>query len=221
MASGWIDFFPDLARLDPAVRNEFELITRPVQLPAGHVAFRAGEECSNYLLVIDGCIRVQMTGESGREIVLYRVEPGQSCVLTTVCLIAMERYAAEGIVETPVRAVAVPAAAFRGLFDRSPALRQFVFAGYGTRIADLMRIVQEIAFDSMEARLARTLLKLGRSGGTVGATHQVLAQEIGTAREVVTRQLKEFEARGMVKLARGRIEILQSGALARLANGSK
>jgi CRP/FNR family transcriptional regulator, anaerobic regulatory protein len=213
----WIDLFPGLARLDPTDRHELISVARKVQLPAGHIAFRVGEECRNYLLVIDGSVRVQMTSESGREIVLYRVEPGQSCVLTTVCLMASEPYSAEGIVEKPVRAIAIPAANFRGLLNRSPALRNFVFTSYGTRIANLMRVVQEIAFDRIEARVARVLLKHGGSDRTVKATHQMLAHELGTAREVISRQLKELEGRGVVRAGRGEIEICDPAALAQLA----
>jgi CRP/FNR family transcriptional regulator len=220
MSSGWIDRFPGLARLEVKERSELITVAREVQLPAGHVAFRVGEECRNYLLVLDGAVRVQMTSESGREIVLYRVEPGQSCVLTTVCLMASEAYSAEGIVEKPVRAIAIPAARFRDLLDRSPALRQFAFASYGSRIANLMRIVQEVAFERMEVRLARVLLNLGGTDRTVKATHQMLAQELGTAREVVTRQLKEFEGRGLVRISRGRIEICRPAALQELTEAT-
>lgn len=217
MATSWMDSFPGLARLDPAARRALEATARVIDLPAGQVVFRGGDECRDYLLVIDGCVRVQMTAESGREIVLYRVDSGQSCVLTTVCLLASEPYAAEGIAETPVRAVAVPASIFREHLGKSAALREFVFASYGARITDLLVLVEEVAFGRLDIRLARFLSDRAGPGGAVIATHQMLAQELGTAREVISRQLKEFERRGLVRVGRGRVDIADAAGLAQLA----
>lgn len=213
----WIDLFAGLSGLEPDTRHTLETAAQVVDLPAGQVVFRGGDECRSYLLVIDGCVRVGMTGETGREIVLYRVDPGQSCVLTTACLLAQEPYAAEGVTETPVRAVAVPATTFRDLLGRSATLRDFVFATYGGRIADLMLLVEEVAFGRIDIRLARFLVERADRDGAVVATHQALAQELGTAREVVSRQLKEFERCGLVRLGRGRIDITDAKGLARLA----
>jgi CRP/FNR family transcriptional regulator len=217
MSSSWLDRFPGLRALEPETAASLEKGAQLVDLPAGQTVFGAGDECHNYLLVIDGSVRVQMTSESGREIVLYRVDSGESCVLTTSCLLAHETYAAEGITETPVHAVAIPARLFLDLLGRSAALRSFVFTTYGSRIAELMMLVEEVAFGRLDIRLARFLLKHG-AGDEVGATHQTLAVELGTAREVVSRQLKDFERHGWVKLSRGRIRVLNPEALHRLAD---
>lgn len=212
----WIDGFTGLTGIEEPTRRALEAAAQVVDLPPGQVVFRGGDECRNYLLVLDGSVRVQMTAESGREIVLYRVEPGESCVLTTACLLADEPYAAEGVTETPVRAVAVPAATFRDILGRSAALRDFVFATYGARIADLMLLVEEVAFGRVDLRLARLLIER-RGGDAILMTHQELAQELGTAREVVSRQLKEFERRGLLRLGRGRIAITDVAGLSSLA----
>lgn len=193
---------------------------RLAAIPAGTVLFQDGSECSAYVLVIDGSIRVQKVSEGGREIVLYRVEAGQSCVLTTNCLIAREDYAAEGIAETDVRALVVPAATFRALLGKSEAFRDFVFAAYASRIADLLMLIEEVAFGRIDVRLAGWLRTraVAPDGGSreIRATHQDIATELGTAREVISRQLKEFERRGWVMLHRGRIEIKDCDGLASL-----
>lgn len=217
MSSSWLDRFPALRALEPETASVLEKGAQLVDLPAGQTVFGTGDECHNYLLVIDGSVRVQMTSEFGREIVLYRVASGESCVLTTSCLLAHKTYAAEGVTETPVRAVAIPARLFLDLLGRSPALRSFVFATYGSRIADLMMLVEEVAFGRLDFRLARFLLKHGAED-EIGVTHQALAVELGTAREVVSRQLKEFERRSWVKLSRGRIRVLDPAALERLSD---
>jgi CRP/FNR family transcriptional regulator len=167
--------------------------------------------------VLDGSVRVQKLGENGREIVLYRVGRGETCLLTTSCLIARERYPAEGITETEVRAAALPVEVFNEALALSAAFRGFVFAAFGARLAELMALIEAVAFERVEARLARRLLEAETASGEVIATHQELAAELGTAREVVSRFLKEFERRGYVRLARGRIEIAERAALEKLA----
>ncbi|MGE5517306.1 MAG: Crp/Fnr family transcriptional regulator [Bacteroidota bacterium] len=206
--------FPQFARLDPDSARMLESAARLVAIPAGTVLFQDGSECSTYVLVIDGSIRVQKVSEGGREIVLYRVEAGQSCVLTTNCLIAREDYAAEGVAETEVRALVVPATTFRTLLGKSEPFRDFVFAAYASRIADLLMLIEEVAFGRIDVRLAGWLRT---RTDEIRATHQDIATELGTAREVVSRQLKEFERRGWVMLHRGRIEIKDRNGLASLA----
>ncbi|MGI9336191.1 MAG: Crp/Fnr family transcriptional regulator [Gammaproteobacteria bacterium] len=191
---------------------------RVVSLPAGARAFAAGAPCEHYLLLISGTVRVQQVSVSGREIVLYRVEGGESCILTTACLLAVRPYAAEGVTETPVEAVLLPRTTFERLMDRSAVFRRFVFSSYAHRLADLLVLVEEVAFGRLDVRLARCLLERGDSRGRVGLTHQALAVELGSAREVVSRQLKEFERQGWVRRERGEIEIVDTSSLEALAS---
>ena len=208
--------FPPLAALEPDAARHFAQAARLAAIPAGTVLFQDGAACTSYVLVLDGAVRVQKVAESGREIVLYRVERGETCVLTTNCLIGRSDYAAEGIAETAVRAVSLPAATFRSLLACSAVFRDFVFGAYATRIADLLVLIEEVAFGRIDMRLAGWLA--ARAGGeAVRATHQEIAVELGTAREVVSRQLKDFERRGWVALYRGRVEVRDAGALGRLA----
>ncbi len=216
-AAAWLDAFPKLAALEPDARDRLVAEAHPVTLPAGITLFRDGDACTNYLLVLDGSVRVQKTSSNGREITLYRVGDGQTCILTTSCLLAGERYPAEGVTETEVRAIALPGALFQALLAGSTGFRQFVFAVYARRIADLITLVEEVAFERMDLRLAARLRDGADRDGMVNATHQELATELGTAREVVSRLLKDFEHRGLVALHRGRIELQDRDALAHLA----
>ena len=159
---------------------------------------------------------MQKIAENGREIVLYRVEGGQSCILTTNCLITGDEYSAEGITEGEVEALILPAATFRALLACSEIFRGFVFSAYATRISGLLMLIEEVAFGRIDARLAGWLAERGQ--GELKATHQEIAVELGTAREVVSRQLKEFERRGWLTLGRGRLEILDVAAMAALAD---
>lgn len=210
--------FPALAKLDDDATRALAAAARTPTIPAGTVLFQEGSECPSYVLVLEGSIRVQKVSESGREIVLYRVERGQSCVLTTNCLIARRDYSAEGMAETDVKALVLPAATFRGLLARSEVFRDFVLASYAERISGLLMLIEEVAFGRVDMRLAAWLAQRA-AAGSVRMTHQEIAVELGTAREVVSRQLKEFERRGWVALFRGRVDLLQPRALAALSEG--
>lgn len=220
-ANAWLERFPALRGLERDAYRTLLENARPVNVPAGAKAFQAGSGCENYLLVLSGTIRIQQLAESGREIVLYRVGAGETCVLTTACLLAREDYSAEAIAETLVEAIAVPKQIFDRLIARSPVFRDFVFATYARRITDLMLLIEEVAFGRIDARLARRLLELSNRDGTLAATHQSLAVELGTAREVISRQLKEFERRRWVRLERGGIEVLNPQALQSLAEEAR
>jgi len=205
--------------LPPATAHLLQGLGREVTIPAGTVLFREGAECASFVLVIEGSIRVQKVSEGGREIVLYRVEGGQSCVLTTSCLLGGTDYAAEGITESEVRALLLPATAFRNLLATSEAFRSFVFSAYTVRIADLLLLIEEVAFGRIDMRLAAWLTARAGDDG-LRSTHQEIAVELGTAREVVSRQLKDFERRGWLALSRGHIVIRDPSALSDLAKGA-
>lgn len=211
----WIDRFDGLVRLEPGVRDRLVGAARVRRFPAGHILFGPGRPPTDLILLLEGRVRVQQTSEGGREIVLYRVHAGESCVLTTACLLAHEDYAAEGVAETEVEAVVIPRGTFDDAMATSPEFRRFVFQAYSRRIADLFLTVEEIAFGRVDARLAAKLVELSRAAGTtrLAATHATLAAELGTAREVVSRQMAEFARRGWVEQRRGAVDIADPDAL--------
>jgi CRP/FNR family transcriptional regulator len=168
--------------------------------------FHAGDACQAFLLLLDGEVRVQLTSEGGREVTLYRIGPGGSCILTTSCLLSHEHYPAEAIAESDVEAVAIPMNAFQEALETSQFFRQFVFDGFSSRLTNVIRKIEQIAFTGIDARLATLLLDLD-DRGVETVTHQDLAVELGTAREVVSRHLKRFENAGWVRLGRGRITL--------------
>lgn len=213
----WLRAFPAIAELDADCRRLIIDTAQPMQVPKGAVLFRDGDDCGAYVMVVSGSVRVQKMDAEGREIVLYRVEEGQTCVLTTTCLIGASRYPAEGVAETDVSLVLVPRAVFAEAIDRCAGFRRFAIAAIGRRIHDLMLLIEDVAFARMDKRLARLLLaKLNQGEESIAATHQELAVELGTAREVISRLLKDFERRGWLKLARGRVDVVEAGELAQL-----
>ncbi len=212
----WLAQFPPLTKLESPARELIARGARMVEAPVGAVGYREGDSCGAYVMRLAGQSRVFKLSNSGREILLYRVASGETCVLTTTCLLGNSDYPASTIVEQPIRDVIIPKAVFNQLMIDSPVFRTFVMTNYGALITDLIMLLDEVAFHSLDARLAKLLLDAG--GSTISRTHQLIADELGTAREVVSRQLKRFEQKGWVALGRGQLEITNRTQLEKLAN---
>jgi len=213
--NNWLSRFPALAQAPQTMLRELASL-KTMQVPKGMVLFRAGDTCQGYVFVIDGSVRVQKMDAEGREIVLYRVEEGQTCMLTTSCLLGGKAYPAEGIAESDTRLVLIPAPRFDELLSE-PAFRRFTLSMISERIADLMALIEDVAFGRMDVRMIRRLMELDNGTHKLRLTHQQLATELGTAREVISRLLKDFERRGYVQLARGEITLLNLATLKQIA----
>jgi CRP/FNR family transcriptional regulator len=213
------DAFPALARSAPTLER-IAATGQHRQVPAGAVMFSAHSPCTGFPLVLAGSVRVVQSFPNGREIQLYRVKAGESCLLSGSCLLGKTAYAASGIAETPVELVVVPPDAFRTLVAEDEVFREHVFGLYGERLAALMELVEAISWQKLDQRLAALLVRrAGEGGPIVQATHQALADELGSVREIVSRLLRSFEDRGWVDLGRERITIRDAGALAALTRG--
>lgn len=217
MIDDWTERFQGTAALPRTVRDRLLKIARTIKLPAGAQVFDPTNIPDSLFFLYDGRIRVSQSSNAGRDIVLYRVDAGESCVLTTACMLAEEAYNAEGIAETDITAIVLPKPAFDRLAAEEEAFRRFVFAAYSRRLIDLLRVVDDVAFGRMDVRLAERLLTLAGDFKEIPATHQQLASELGTAREVISRILQDFQKREMVAQSRGRIALLDKPALRELA----
>lgn len=220
MDTSWIDKFSGLSRLPDEIRADLEAGSQIVSVPRGTQIFAPGQTADNLWLLLDGTVKVQQKSETGREVFLYRVHAGESCVLTTACMLAFEEYSAEGTTETDVTAAAIPRKVFDDLVARSRVFREFVFTAYSRRITDLFTLIDDIVFQRMDVRLAARLLELADGDGVVHATHAVLGTELGTAREVISRTLSEFQHRGWIEQARGELRLTGREGLDRLVKSA-
>ncbi len=185
---------------------------KPLRAPPGTVLFRPGDACPAYVLVEQGSIVVRGASAEGRELLFYRVRPGQTCFQTTLCLLTNGRYSAEGVVEEALEALLVPAETFDALLGASRAFRRYAFVAFADRLQGLTGQLAALAFQPLSARLATALLS--RDGDTVSATHEALARELGVAREAVSRILGEWEREGLIALGRGKITLSDRAGLA-------
>ena len=212
----WLQSFPPLLALETNARDILSKSARMVEAPIGTIGYREGGACGAYVMRLAGQSRVYKMSAGGREILLYRVNAGETCVITTTCLLGNSNYPASTIVEEAIRDVIIPSSAFNQLMIDSKVFRTFVMTNYGALITDLIMLLDEVAFHSLDARLAKLLIDTGNV--TISRTHQLMADELGTAREVVSRQLKCFEQKGWVQLGRGHVEISNRANLEKLAN---
>lgn len=208
--------FPALTQLPATLTAEVERQALPMSAPAGAVLFDAGVACQALPLVLSGSIRVSKRAENGREIRLYGVNPGELCIVTVSCLLGANAYPATGIAESAVSALAIPRALFMRLMAEHPPFRDAVFGLFANRLTGMMTLVEEVAFRKLDQRLAGWLVA---RGPVILASHQVIAQELGSVREIVSRLLKQFEEQHYVRLGRERIDVLDSSGLKKLTEG--
>ena len=186
-----------------------------MHLPAGAQVFAENQPCQGFPLLLEGSVKVIKLAASGRELMLYRVVPGGSCIISSSCLLGHTEYNARGIAETPLTLAALPVGAFAALMVEHTPFRDFVFHLFADRIGELMQLVEEVAFARLDQRLAQLLL--ARNETVLGVTHQQLADELGSVREIVSRLLKGFAEQGLVTLGREQITITNRPGLQKLA----
>lgn len=189
-----------------------------MQVPACTVLFRPDAECTGFVVVHGGSVKVSLTAENGREIVLYRVRPGGICLQTFGCLVNGSRYSAEGVAETDLELEVITVGEFRRRVAEDAPFREQLFSAVAARFADLERLVEDVALSSVAERLARALLRLAGDGPVIDATHEALATEIGSARAVVSRQLGAFQRDGLIEITRGHITLRNRADLQALAH---
>jgi len=212
----WRTHFPEFMASDEGGMRALMESATLVKLNEGQHVFYPGDTCEQYLLVLQGSVKAQIISKSGREMLLYRVCSGDSCVLTTSCLMSGDVYPAEGIAESEVLAFVISAQAFYRCMDRSSFFREFVFKKFSARLSEVIGLLEDVNFTGIDSRLCKALLNEKKE--IVALTHQELAVILGSAREVISRHLKRFESLGWVSLGRGTVTLLDKEALDGLAN---
>ncbi|OGS95431.1 MAG: transcriptional regulator [Gallionellales bacterium RIFCSPLOWO2_02_FULL_57_47] len=206
--------YPMLRELPAAERESLHASASTMHVPAGTVVFDENQPCQGFPLLLSGSIRVIKAAPNGRELQLYRVLPGESCILTSSCLLGHTRYQARGVSEEALEMVLLPATSFHTLFGKHEAFRNYVFLLFSDRLTDLMQLVSAVAFQKLDQRLARLIVS---KSNPLHTTHQALADELGSAREIVSRLLKGFAEQGWVKLGREQIEVTDTASLRKFA----
>src|SRR5512140_687734 len=208
-----VQALPFLQNPGSEVAGEFRQAAYYVRIPAGRDIFVEGDAVQSIALMLSGNVRVYKIGENGREITLYRFGLGESCILTANAIMNHQTFPAVALVESEAEVVMVPAETFRDWMRRYEEWRTFLFDLLSQRLAAVMSIVDEVVFHRMDARVAALLLRRTEQGSIIQITHQEIAAELGTSREVISRILEGFESAGSISSSRGQIEILDPDEL--------
>ena len=204
---------PILEHADPGLLREFQQKAFYARIPQGQDVFVEGDRADAIALLISGVVRVYKIGETGREITLYRFGNGESCILTANAILSHENFPAIATVEKEAEAVMVPAEVFRDWVRRYDLWREFVFDLLSARLSSVMAVVEEVAFHRMDDRVAAFLSERLAQSDVLQITHQEIAAELGSSREVISRILEDFSALGMISVSRGTIKLLDREAL--------
>ncbi len=200
--------FPFYRELSTSFQEKLLKESEYATLPRGTYYFEEGHHCSRIALVGKGDIRVFKRGENGREITLYHVGRGQTCILTASCMLSQSAYPASAIVENDAGAVLFPANMFRDWMSQNDIIQRFIFSSMANRMEGVLSLIEEITFGKLNERLmkflkAKSLEDPGHQ--SINMTHEDIAIELGSAREVISRILKDFERKGLIKQSRSKI----------------
>lgn len=215
----WLNTVPGLQHITEAVWEEALAASEMLAFPAGAKLVECGDTARQFVIVLQGVIRVYQMADTGREICLYRVRSGEVCMLTLTKLLRAKYVCAQAIAEEDVRILAMPLAYFHRLMDKSSDFRNHVMCSMARCLTDMMQMVASVSFERLELRLACLIGELVQlhSSSTLKVTHQEVANELGTTREVVSRILKDFEHLGCIKLGRGSIEVISGKTLQQIS----
>jgi len=202
--------FPVFRQMPTPILDSLFAAAAPLRLPIGTVLFDKNMPCEGFPLMLEGSVRVSTPSAHGREIVLYRVGPGEACVLSGGRLLGRSDHSARGVTESEVLMLKLPPAAFQDLMLHSTEFSRLVFDMYGARLSEVMELVEEVAFCKLDTRLARLL---AQRGPVLETTHQSIADELGSVRVFISRMLRNFEERGWVRLDRERVTVIDPQAL--------
>ena len=186
--------------------------TSHVALPANYTACEMGKSCTNLLVVTKGCLKVSGLSEDGRNITLYRVQPYDTCFLTISCILNKTKFPAEAIIDKELEGILIPAAKVTAWMNENEAWRTYIFRHMAKRLYGMVELTDSIAFDKLNKRLARWLSD-NSDEDMCTTTHQNLADELGTSREVITRALHHLKSQELIELQHGSIKVINQGGL--------
>lgn len=210
---------PLLKQADSKLVEDFQRSAYFTRIPAGHDVFVEGDDADAIALLLSGVVRVYKISDTGREITLYRFGLGESCVLTATAIVARQPFSAIATVEQDAEAVMIEADTFREWIQRYDLWRDFLFSLLSQRLFSVMELVDEVTFRRMDIRIAAFLLERSQATPVISVTHQEIAAELGSSREVVSRILENLAGKGIIRVLRGSVEILDKAQLENLSIG--
>ncbi len=209
-----LEILPQLRNAGEKVQREFEQYACVRTCSRGKFIALEGDRCHFFHLVVSGSLRIYKGDEYGREITLYKVKPGESCILSAFCILNGGEFPANAIAEEVTQVIEIPAVVFRDWLDRHEFWRDYIFSRFSVHLSNIISRIESLVFRRMDERIAQFLVhSASGTSNRVKLTHSDIARELGTAREVVSRILKNFEKARLIRLSRGNITIINQQGL--------
>ncbi|HEY3346203.1 MAG TPA: Crp/Fnr family transcriptional regulator [Nitrospirota bacterium] len=205
----FFELFPLFGKNSPEMGSDIFAASKVVDFPAGKQLYTEGDACAGISFLLEGEVRVYKISAGGREITLYEIGPGETCILNASCLISNISYPANAVSLSPGRILLLPSDEFMRLVEKHGQMRGLVLSVLAKRLTDVMTLVEEVAFQRMDERLMDYLIEKSEDG-LLRVTHQKIASDLGTSREVISRLLKEFERQGELSLSRNMIRLKEN-----------
>lgn len=206
--------FPDFTDLPEEIGPDLAERTLILKVEPGQMLAAQGSPCEHFPVVLSGRARIFTMDEDGREITLYRLQPGDGCVLAAMCSLSDEPLPGSVVIEQAGEGLLVPAKVLQRWVENHRFWRSYVFSLVARQLGQVVAVTNELAFKRLDTRIASFLLKSSASAeGEIRATHHGIAMEVGTRREVVSRILKEFEHAGILSLGRGVVRVINRQAI--------
>ncbi len=172
---------------------------KKVSVPSGTIISNLGDQCDNFIILQKGLVRVYRPAEDGRSITLYHIGAGESCILTAACILNSQVFPAIAEIEQDAEGLVVSTQQMLHWLKTETQWQQFIFSLLSQRMADLISLVDALAFRRLDSRLAAWLLEKSTTNQEISITHQIIAEELASSREVISRLLKEFERNNLIK----------------------
>jgi len=207
----------DISGLPKPIIDAHGITPSLVCFDAQSILFKPGDRCKAFLILCSGSIRVEITAKSGRDVTLYRIKSSESCILTTSALLNTDLYYAQGLAESNISAIALSVEDFHKAIQFSGAFAKYVLAGYASRLSSIVGLVDRMAARDVMLDVSQYLVVNINQNMLISATQTQIANEIGTAREVVGRKLQSLELDGVLERRRGEVFVKDLGRLKEIA----
>ncbi len=206
LTSRFISLFPMFGSIQGSLAHQIVDHSTYESFEVGTQLYARGDDCPGITFLLDGEIRVFMRSITGREITLYDVLPGETCVLNASCIMAKCNYMANAEAIDDGAMLYLSRDTFLELMARSKRMQSFIFTFFNQRFSEILELVDEVTFGKLDVRLADYLIEKAENN-ELHTTHQTIANDLGSSREVISRLLKDFRRKGRIELARNHIQI--------------